>query len=376
MLNIPLVEKQSIEVEQKINEKSEKLSIFEKIEYRQIIKKNYWKATDNISVNVVKSSIDGTFSIIIKNIRQTNKKVFLSINNKINYQSEEISSQMPNEITINSDKLGKILFNDVTSIAIGISIKQFDFFDIFNQIKWIKTTELNIKINKPDQPKNKIFFIDENGLVIESYCSFNFTLKIDSLSLSPRKSQIKILPKILDIGKHNTKFFDVLNLSNNNSPIINVKEIFGLEIFTNGKKMNATYEKLNYSDGNKIGSITFDENSFYNLKTSQTNIGIGANSKKGYIIPYKFKGELTPTIKLDINSMKDIFIGFLNPVKQAYFDKYSGLINLNLSTSLEKFDENYQDKIKILNKYFKNIISEDLSLLDLIKLGKLSEQIE
>lgn len=41
MLNIPLVEKQSIEVEQKINEKSEKLSIFEKIEYRQIIKKNY-----------------------------------------------------------------------------------------------------------------------------------------------------------------------------------------------------------------------------------------------------------------------------------------------------------------------------------------------
>ena len=84
MLNIPLVEKQSIEVEQKINEKSEKLSIFEKIEYRQIIKKNYWKATDNISVNVVKSSIDGTFSIIIKNIRQTNKKVFLSINNKIN----------------------------------------------------------------------------------------------------------------------------------------------------------------------------------------------------------------------------------------------------------------------------------------------------
>ncbi|MDK2819239.1 MAG: hypothetical protein KFW07_00220 [Mycoplasmataceae bacterium] len=376
MLNIPIIEKLPIQIENRDNQNDKKLSILEKIEYRQIIKKNYWKDIDNISISINKSSINGSFSITVRNIRQAERKIFLSINNKINYQSEVMSSKIPNQITINSDKLGNTLFKDITSIAIGISIKQIDWFDIFNQVKWIKISELNIKISEPSEQKNKIFFIDDNGLVVETYSSLNFIQKLNSVQLETQKSQIKILPKIMDIGKHNVEFFDVMNLSKNSSPLINVKEIFGLDIFANNKKLNATYQKINYGDKNKIGSIVFDENSFYNPKTSQTNIGIGPNSKKGYMIPYKFKGELTPTIKLDIHSMKDIFIGFFNPIKQAYFDKYSGLINLYLSESTENFDENYQSQTKILNKYFKNIISEDLTLEDLIKLGKLSEQDE
>jgi hypothetical protein len=104
------------------------------------------------------------------------------------------------------------------------------------------------------------------------------------------------------------------------------------------------------------------------LKEGKTFSGIGLNSEMGYIVPYNFKGNLIPILNIDIGSIQNIIIGFSHSIKNAYFEKNNGLIKLQINEADDLYDENHENKFQISNFNFPNLISNNLSLLDIFKL--------
>ena len=363
-----------------------KISYLEPIEYKQSVNNVYLKNFKNnfeINVEIKKNENDDKFTIIVKNIPFNFKNVVVSLNNKINYIGDKIFSPTGRSITITSQNLGNTLFSDVTSIAVALNAEintfnpRFDKFPNYNNKfhgfkMWKRISELSIKIKKPEI-NNKLFFIDEKGLEIETYKSFKFSQRINSLTVRNDKSIIKIIPKKIIAGKHNVEFFDVKNISKTPMPPILPKIIEGLEIDNNGNTNKIIYEKssnlLEIRNG-IVGKINFSGNTYYDLKRQKTYPGIGINSRNGYIIPYNFKGDLVPIINLDVGPIKNIFIGFSNPIKNAYLNKYSGLIKLNIVQTNEPYNDDYENQIIIPNSYFSNIISGNLTLEDIRNLVK------
>ena len=361
-----------------------KISYLEQIEYKQKVNSIYLKNLKNefeINVEIKKNQNDDKFTIIVKNIPFKYKNIVVSLNNKINYVGDKIFSSVGSSITISSKNLGDTLFSNVTSIAVALNAvntlnSMLDKFPNYNNLyiskMWKRISELSIKIKKPEI-NNKFFFINEKGLEIETCNSFKFSQRANSLIVRNDKSIIKVIPKKIIVGKHNVEIFDVKNISKTPIPPIVPKIIEGLEIDNSGKTNKVIYKKsfnsLELLNG-IVGKINFSGNTYYDLKKQKTYPGIGINSRNGYIIPYNFKGDLVPIINLDVGPIKNIFIGFSNPIKNAYLNKYSGLIKLNIVISNQPYNDDYENQTIIQNSYFSNIISENLTLEDIRNLGK------
>ena len=372
MLNIPIVHKEVFQ------DTSLKLSCFEQIEYKQIIEKLWWWNKQEITTVIEKSSDNGKFKIIIKNVPFTYQSFVVSLNNKINYISPNFSNELRKDVTISSENLKGALFKDVSTIAIAINAK-VSIMDIYvpnrrdEEVgKWTRISELNIKIRK-DEPSNKSFLINQDGLLIETYSAISFIQDMNKVTIKNVKSKIKIIPNKIVSGKHNIEMFHIKNISKTEPPLIVAKTIEGLKINNSSKKNKAIFKKSSSSEdsiNDIIGHIYFSENTYYDLKDENTHSGIGANSKNGYIVPYNFKGNLIPILNIDIDSIYNILIGFSNPIKNAYFDKSDGLIKLTINESNNLYDESYEPQNKISNFNFSTLISNNLSLADIIKLEK------
>lgn len=365
MLNIPIVHREMSEIN------SLKLSLLEEIEYKQIIVEKYWKTSFEIEVIVQKNELDGKFTITIKNIPFIEKNFVVSLNNKINYISPVVNNSMGTTLSIGPQQLKNTLFKDVTSIAIAINAKSNFGFNIAH--RWERISELNIKIMR-NEPTNKNYLINEQGLIVETYYLMSFKQTKKALIVKNHKSQIKILSKKIVPGKHNVEIFSIYNISKTPIPWIAANSIEGLKIASPSKKSKMIFTKSTESIdllNGIVASICFDENTYYDFNQDNTYQGIGINSKKGYILPYKFKGDLVPILNINIGSINNILIGFSNPIKNAYFDKYSGLIKLKIKESTDlHYDDNYVEHNIILNKDFSTLISGNLSLDDIINLGK------
>ncbi len=369
MLNIPIVHKEVFQ------DTSLKLSCFEQIEYKQIIEKLWWRNKQEITTVIEKSSDNGKFKIIIKNVPFTYQSFVVSLNN---YISPNFSNELRKDVTISSENLKGTLFKDVSTIAIAINAK-VSIMDIYvpnrrdEEVgKWTRISELNIKIRK-DEPSNKSFLINQDGLLIETYSAISFIQDMNKVTIKNVKSKIKIIPNKIVSGKHNIEMFHIKNISKTEPPLIVAKTIEGLKINNSSKNNKAIFKKSSSSEdsiNDIIGHIYFSENTYYDLKDENTHSGIGANSKNGYIVPYNFKGNLIPILNIDIDSIYNILIGFSNPIKNAYFDKSDGLIKLTINESNNLYDESYEPQNKISNFNFSTLISNNLSLADIIKLEK------
>ncbi len=372
MLNVPIVHKEPLQIE------PQKISSFEEIEYKQMITKIWWRNKQEITTILKKNSVDGKFTIIIKNVPFVNKSFVVSLNNKINYMSPDIESKSQSDIIITSSNLKGTLFKDVSTIAIAINAKVslYDTYVPFNRLNkgthWERISELNIKLKKNDL-SNKSFLVNDEGLLVETYTSIIFIQDINKVSVENVKSLIKILPIKIISGKHNINLCYVMNVSKTEAPLILAKTIEGLKIHNTSKKNKIIFVKSNNSaDSVKgiLGNISFVENTYYDFKNENTYSGIGLNSKKGYIVPYNFKGDMIPILNIDIDSITNILIGFSNPIKNAYLDKESGVIKLNINESTDLYDNDYQNQNIISNANFANIISGTLSLMEIINLEK------
>ncbi len=372
MLNFPIVHKEIQQID------PQKISSFEEIEYKQMITKIWWRNKQEITTVLKKNSTDGKFTIIIKNIPFTNKSFVVSLNNKINYMSPDIESKSQSDIIITSSNLKGTLFKDVSTIAIAINAKVslYDTYVPFNRIDrgthWERISELNIKLKKHDL-SNKSFLINDEGLLVETYSSIIFIQDLNKVIVKNVKSQIKILPKKIVSGKHNINMFCIINLSRTEPPLIVAKTIEGLKIHNALKKNKVIFNKSNNAEDSVkgiLGNISFVENTYYDAKNENTYSGIGLNSKKGYIVPHNFKGDMIPILNVDIDSISNILIGFSNPIKNAYLDKESGLIKLTINESIDLYDDDYQVQNTISNFNFANVISGNLSLMDIINLEK------
>ena len=372
MLNVPIVHKEIQQID------PQKISSFEEIEYKQMITKIWWRNKQEITTVLKKNSTDGKFTIIIKNIPFTNKSFVVSLNNKINYMSPDIESKSQTDVIITSSNLKGTLFKDVSTIAIAINAKVslYDKYVPFNRIdrgtNWERISELNIKLKNHDL-SNKSFLINDEGLLVETYSSIIFIQDFNKVSVKNVKSQIKILPKKIVSGKHNINMFCIINVSRTEPPLIVAKTIEGLKIHNALKKNKVIFDKSNNAEDSVkgiLGNISFVENTYYDAKNENTYSGIGLNSKKGYIVPYNFKGDMIPIMNVDIDSISNILIGFSNPIKNAYLDKENGLIKLTINESTDLYDDDHQDQNTISNFNFANVISGNLSLMEIINLEK------
>ncbi|MGL6125432.1 MAG: MHO_1580 family protein, partial [Metamycoplasmataceae bacterium] len=355
----------------------QKLSLIEEIEYRQKISDNYWEKNYSIKTTIVKNEDDGRFSIVIKNFPHESKSFTISFNNAVTYISGTIDSIPGTDIIFTPRNLKNTLIKDVVSISIvsaaRVKVKNPSKPNS-NIFMWRNFGELIIKFIN-NNPNNKSFLINDNGMLIESYSSITFTQNKLSVKVLVDKSIIKIFPKKLITGIHNQEMFVIQNISRTKLPLITVNTIEGLKLSGTAKKIKAIFKKT--SDDNSldlikgiVGNVSFDENTYYDFNEDKTHIGIGVNSNKGYVIPYRFQGDIIPILNINIASLNNILIGFSNPIKNPYFDKESGIIKLKILESKILYEDNYIEKNIILNKYFADIISGNLSFQDIINLGK------
>lgn len=374
MLNIPIVHRQTLEVNQN------KFSLFEKIEYKQqttnFFLQNYKNTNSPLEVLINKNQ-DGTFAITVKNINYRNKQIIVSLNNKINFTSKRINSDAYQSVVITSKDLGNTLFKDVFTISVALNAltrMNVPKFNInFNQIKWVRISELSIKMKKT-QKSNNLLFIDEKGIIVESYSSFRFIQNIDNVTPKFSISRIRFIPIELIPGIHNVNILKIENLEKTNTPpLIIAKTIEGLKIST--KQQNIKFEQQKRENINEgvFANIIFDENTYYSLENDNTYIGIGENSKKGYVVPYKFKGDLFPLLKINIGFAKDVVIGYSSKLHEPYFNKYSGKIKLKITESKLLFNDLNEKITKISNKNFSNIILDNLTLEEIMVLNKNEE---
>ncbi|MGL5732740.1 MAG: MHO_1580 family protein [Metamycoplasmataceae bacterium] len=370
MLNIPVVHRQMIANDQP------KLSIIEEIEYRQNINTNYWMNDYSIETIIKKNVQDEGFSIWINNFPHQNKKFTIAINNEVTYISETIISWPGTRVVFSSRELKNIPFRNVTSISIFSSFETRSKNDEQNSSTraWYGLGELLLKFTRIPQ-YNKSFLIDEKGLEIESYTSIIFTQTKTSIKSNVIKSIIKVYPKKLLPGKHNHNMFYIRNISKTLLPIITPLTIEGLRISDGMKKTRAALNQIVNPDpiesvNGIVANISFDENTYYDFNQDKTHIGIGINSNKGYVIPYRYQGDIIPILNLNVDYVTNILIGFSNPIKNAYFDKDSGIIKLKIMEFNDLFNDNILDYNLILNSDFSNLISGNLSLEDIINLGK------
>ncbi|MGL5205810.1 MAG: MHO_1580 family protein [Metamycoplasmataceae bacterium] len=373
MLSIPVDHKQMVSIDQS------RLSMLEEIEYKQNINTNYWMNDYSIQTTITKNIQDESFSIWIHNFPHQNKKFTIAINNEITYISPTIISWPGSRVVFSSRVLKNIPFKNVTSISIFSSYEKTLKDDNKNTSTrvWYGLGELLLKFTRTPQ-YNKSFLIDEKGLEIETYTSIIFTQTKNSIKSSVLKSIIKIYPKKLIPGKHNHDMFYIQNISKTILPRIIPNTIEGLKISDGMKKTRAALNNIINpnpieSINGIVANISFDENTYYDFVQDKTHLGIGINSEKGYVIPYRYQGDIIPILNLSVDHTTNILIGFSNPIKNAYFDKDSGIIKLKIMEFKDLFDDNYLDQNIILNNDFSNIMSGNLSLEDIINLGKNGE---
>ncbi|MGL5617905.1 MAG: MHO_1580 family protein [Metamycoplasmataceae bacterium] len=370
MLNIPIIQRQMVTTEQP------KLSLLEEIEYRHNINTNYWMNNYSIETTIKKNTQDEGFSIWIHNFPHQNKKFTIAINNEVTYISPTIITWPGTRVVFSSRELKNIPFKNVTSISIFSSFEKTlkDYDQNSSPRAWYGLSEILLKFTRIPQ-YNKSFLIDEKGLEIETYTSIIFTQTKTSIKSSVLKSIIKIYPIELLPGKHNHDMFYVQNVSKTILPRVIPITIEGLQISDGMKKTRAALNNIINPDpidllNGIVANISFDENTYYDFSQDKTHIGIGINSEKGYLIPYRYQGDIIPILNLSVDYVTDILIGFSNPIKNPYFDKDSGIIKLKISEFKDLFDNNFLEQNTILNSDFSNLISGNLSLEDIINLGK------
>ncbi|MGL5590729.1 MAG: MHO_1580 family protein [Metamycoplasmataceae bacterium] len=329
----------------------------------------------SIQTTITKNILDDGFSIWIHNFPHQNKKFTIAINNEVTYISPTIVSWPGSRVVFSSRALKEIPFKNVTSISIFSSFEKIskDNQNISTRV-WYGLGEILLKFTRMPQ-YNTSFLIDEKGLEIETYTSIIFIQTKNSIKSSVLKSLIKIYPRELLPGKHNYNMFYVQNVSKTILPRIIPSTIEGLKISDGMKKIRATLNNIIEPTpieliNGIVSNISFDENTYYDFSQDKTHIGIGINSDKGYVIPYRYQGDIIPILNLKVDYITNILIGFSNPIKNAYFDKDSGIIKLKILDLKKLFDDNFLNQHVILNSYFSNLISGNLSLQDIMNLGK------
>ncbi len=363
MLNLqPIVYSQKNEVVEN------KMSIFETIEHKQYLTYDFCLLENGLEVEIKKQKFE-RFSIIIKNINFYEKEIIISLNNKINFDTQIIYSKPNSEIIIWPYELNNTVYSDVSTISVAVNIvRNFSLKSSRNKKK-VRISELCIKLIK-NSTNNQTWYIDKNGLIVEWYSSIRFIQQLFSVIVKTEKQSIKILPKKLEVGKHNVELLIIENKPKVVYPKIIAKSVEGLQI-SSKKQITKFVESSSQEEtlNNISGKIIFDQNTYYSFKDKKTNVGIGENSKKGYIIPYTFKGTIIPIITLDIGYEKNILIGYSSKISNPYFDKYSGKIKLKISLSNELFDDLYDKKILIKNENFPDIILGNLTLQEINELS-------
>ena len=102
----------------------------------------------------------------------------------------------------------------------------------------------------------------------------------------------------------------------------------------------------------------------YDYKREGTFKEPSIGGKKGYYIPYNFKGEFYPSINISINNyFKDFEIIVPHYYEKPMLDKDDGIVTMSITENFEPIDSSIAtDSVTVGDEDFNTIINEDLSI--------------
>ncbi|MGZ9413725.1 MHO_1580 family protein [Mycoplasma sp. Z386] len=357
-------------------------SVFE-VKKSKIISKNTPMGERHF-IEIKRNIIDDTFSIKSTYFSRNQKKVEFSIqlnNQPLDFSViKEINEESYENFIIPFLEFKKNTFSDIKTLSLVSSIenKKEDPL-IVTQLKLVKNPLLQ-----------KDFFVDDS-IKFKSVKALRTSSFSNTINDKYQNSYDKLLynnlvfyPTKLKVGEYNETLFDVVayNDAYNEELIerdLNLKPKFVENLpIENQEKLNLYFEKndkVEFINGKKvIGKIKIVDNTYYDFEKKTTVKGINSYSKRGFIIPYNFSGEIFPRIKIDINKdFEDITLSYKQKIKHKFLDKNDGKVKFYISSYKEpRISE--VDHYLIKNSQFKFLLDTTITLDGLKKLYKKDEE--
>ncbi|MGL4343241.1 MAG: hypothetical protein ACRCRZ_01550 [Metamycoplasmataceae bacterium] len=252
---------------------------------------------------------------------------------------------------------------EVGKLTILLKTIHFNYFKFFEGQKDYSNM-LEIKINFEANEK-----IDKNEIISND----NIYLKY--------RDQLEL--EITNNGQQTWKnyFYQKININSNLDNSRHNKNIFNIEKNTSYIKIKkAVIQDLNFEGSNQINcnpkTLEIESFTFPNDNLSKTKIGIGKNSKRGYLIAPKFSGELYPKLILEFENIKYVvnFISKIrieNPLLKIYIGRYKLKIKEEKVNKMGKMEmKNLENYYSISKTNLARIINHSFSLEEIKEWSK------
>ncbi|UWD34125.1 MHO_1580 family protein [Mesomycoplasma molare] len=369
---------------QELEKESQVISIID-IEKKKIVDKTN-NSNERHFIEIKRNIKDDTFSIkkiyFSREARKVNFKIQIN-NTPIDFfVGKKIKKESFEEFIIPFLELEKYKFSNLKSMSL---ISEEEIKE--NERKSLIVSQ--IKVNKKDLVQKEFFindFINFKTIKAIKLSSFinNINDKFQNKYDNYIFNNIIFYPQKMLLGQHNEVLFKIVSFNEEyNKELLDrdlsllPKTVSNLPI-SNGEKLNLYFEK-NVEDefilGKKVvGKIKIADETYYDFQKKETIKGANENSKKGFIVPYNYSGELFPKIDLDINNdYKNITLAFKQKIKYKYLDKNNGRIKFNI-TSYKEPRISESDHYFIKNKQFKYLLEANLTIEGLKNLYKRNEE--
>ncbi|MBN3535079.1 MHO_1580 family protein [Mycoplasma procyoni] len=360
-----------------------------------------YKIKDNQETEIanIKEIIDISKRKLIPSTRDKEDKQYIEIKRnikddtfviKVTYFSKTEKS-VRTEIEINNTLIEQKVVQDIK--VEGYKTFYFPFIQNtkikFSDIQNMSIVSTNNTTNNPllisqltfnKNPNKQSDFFVENALNFQTMKMYRTASFVNDIEDHYQDGQTKIyfnnitfykMPLVQ--GEHNEVLFKVVA---NNDKIaeselldrdiaIVTKNVENLPL-ENKEKLNVSFYRHShpkkYKGKTEIGEIRITDETYYDFETSTVKKGVNNNSKRGFLVPFNFSGQIFAKINLSINNdYKDISLSFKHNIEKRWLDKDEGVVKL-LINQYEESEISESEFRLIENKQFKYVIDSNLSL--------------
>ena len=301
------------------------------------------------------NDLNNYFKIELKWYSTPHSQITINLNNKKSYTfgSDYINYKF---ISINSED-SKIKWGDIYKINVGSFVASDGQIILKNRTREINLTH-SIPTNSHLLMENEILkfkSINQITILNQDPSDKNTNIKYNTVSFYPNilkthslwttVSKIEI-KNDLDVERvYSNQIFDI--------------SVSGLIFGDNNENMDLILNKIDNGYNLDIDGYTN-----YDYKREGTYKEPNIGSKKGYYIPYNFKGEFYPTVNISINNyFEDFQIIYPYSFEDPMLDKDDGITTMIIDEGLQEFNPLIStDSVTISEDDFNTIINENLSI--------------
>ena len=301
------------------------------------------------------NDLNNYFKIELKWYFTPHNQVTINLNNKKAYTFGTSYADYK-FISINSED-SKIKWVDIYKIDVGI------FYGSRGGIIYVnRTREINLTHSIPtnthllmENEMLKFKSINQITILNQDPSDRNTNLKYNTVSFYP--NILKTHSLWTTVSKIEIKNdLDVERIYSNQISDISIS---GLLFGDNNENMDLILSKIDNGYNLNIDGYTN-----YDYKREGTYKEPNIDGKKGYYIPYNFKGEFYPTVNISINNYFENFqIIYPYSFENSMLDKDDGMTTMVIDDDLQEFNPLIEtDSVTVAEDDFNTIINENLSI--------------